>query len=133
MFTVEESQLSTRTGMSIVQRVLQGHLKLLYSCLNPTSPPEVIKSTLRLLTAMVTQGPSAAREVQRSFDFILKSLSSLPNKRDRKVCYYKFQLDLETVDEEPLCPYATTISYLFYLLIFFKFTIAVLGKILFNN
>ncbi|KAJ7389927.1 nucleolar pre-ribosomal-associated protein 1 [Desmophyllum pertusum] len=33
---------------------------------------------------MVTQGPSAAREVQRSFDFTLKSLSSLPNKRDSK-------------------------------------------------
>lgn len=71
--------------MSIVQRVLLSHLSLLYSCLNPGNPPEVIKSALKLLTAMVTQGPSAAREIQRSFDFTLKSLSSLPNKRDSKV------------------------------------------------
>ena len=87
LFTAEESHLSTRTGMSIVQRVLLRHLSLLYSCLNPANPPEVIKSALKLLTAMVTQGASAAREVQRSFDFSLKSLSSLPNKRDCKVQY----------------------------------------------
>ena len=73
--------------MAIVQRVLQSHLSLLYSCLNPANPPQVIKSALKLLTAMVTQGASAAREVQRSFDFTLKSLSSLPNKRDSKVQY----------------------------------------------
>ena len=39
---------------------------------------------------MVTQGPSAAGEVQRSFDFTLKSLSSLPNKRDSKVYTLKY-------------------------------------------
>jgi len=55
--------------------------------LNPANPPQVIKSALKLLTAMVTQGASAAREVHRSFDFTLKSLSSLPNKRDNKVQY----------------------------------------------
>ena len=85
--TAEDSHLSSRTGMLIVQRVLLSHLSLLYSCLNPANPPEVIKSALKLLTAMVTQGASAAREVQRSFDFTLKSLSSLPNKRDSKVQY----------------------------------------------
>ena len=85
--TAEDSHLSSRTGMLIVQRVLLSHLSLLYSCLNPANPPEVIKSALKLLTAMVTQEASAAREVQRSFDFTLKSLSSLPNKRDSKVQY----------------------------------------------
>lgn len=85
--TAEDSHLSSRAGMLIVQRVLLSHLSLLYSCLNPANPPEVIKSALKLLTAMVTQGASAAREVQRSFDFTLKSLSSLPNKRDSKVQY----------------------------------------------
>jgi len=84
LFTAEDKQFSTRTGMVIVQRVLQSHMKILYSCLNPGNPPEVIKAALRLLTAMVTQGASAAREVQRSFDFTLKFIGSLPNKRDTK-------------------------------------------------
>ncbi|XP_022797243.1 uncharacterized protein LOC111335571 [Stylophora pistillata] len=82
LYTAEESQLANRLGVSIVQRVLQGHMKLLYSCLNPGNPPEVIKAALKLITAMVTQGSSAAREVQSSFDFTLKSLGALPNKRD---------------------------------------------------
>ena len=34
---------------------------------------------------MVTQGVTAAREVQRSFDFTLKAIGALPNKRDPKV------------------------------------------------
>ena len=72
--------------MLIVQRFLQSHMKILYTCLNPGNPPDVIKAALRLLTAMVTQGMSAAREVQRSFDFTLKSIGSLLNKRDKKVC-----------------------------------------------
>ena len=87
LYTAEESQLANRLGVSIVQRVLQGHMKLLYSCLNPGNPPEVIKAALKLLTAMVTQGSSAAREVQSSFDFTLKSLGALPNKRDSNVSH----------------------------------------------
>lgn len=88
LFTADATQLSSRVGMWIVQQVLQGHMKTLYTCLNPGNPPDVIKAALRLLTAMVTQGASAAREVQRSFDFTLKSLGSLTNKRDTKVCNY---------------------------------------------
>ena len=71
--------------MTIVQQVLQNHMKLLYTCLHRGNPPDVIMTTLRLLTAMVTQGVTAAREVQRSFDFTLKAIGALPNKRDPKV------------------------------------------------
>ena len=85
LFTAEDKQFSTRTGMAIVQHILQNHMKLLYTCLNPGNPPDVIKTTLRLLTAMVTQGVTAAREVQRSFDFTLNAIGALPNKRDPKV------------------------------------------------
>ena len=87
LYTAEESQLANRLGVSIVQLVLQGHMKLLYSCLNPGNPPEVIKAALKLLTAMVTQGSSTAREVQSSFDFTLKSLGALPNKHDSNVSH----------------------------------------------
>ena len=90
--------------MSIVQRFLLSHLSLLYSCLNPGNPPDVIKSALKLLTAMVTQGPSAAREVQRSFDFTLKSLSLLPNKRDSKVYTLKsFFICTSTFNTTDIC------------------------------
>lgn len=97
LYTAEESQLANRLGVSIVQRVLQGHMKLLYSCLNPGNPPEVIKAALKLLTAMVTQGSSAAREVQSSFDFTLKSLGALPNKCDSNVSHCTVEINIQVV------------------------------------
>lgn len=97
LYTAEESQLANRLGVSIVQRVLQGHMKLLYSCLNPGNPPEVIKAALKLLTAMVTQGSSTAREVQSSFDFTLKSLGALPNKHDSNVSHCTVEINIQVV------------------------------------
>lgn len=85
MFTAEDPSSFGQAGMYHVRRILHNHLKLIYSCLNPTCHFNMIKGALRLLVAMVTQGVSAAREVVAVFDFTLKALGSLVNKRDLKV------------------------------------------------
>ena len=82
-----EQQYAYRSsGMQIVRQVLQSHMKFVYHCLNPAAPASLTMTMLRLLTAMVTQGAVAAREVQMTFDFSLKALQSLPKKQDPKVC-----------------------------------------------
>ena len=85
LFTADNTSYSA-VGMYHVRKILQHHLKLLYSCLNPTCHFNMIKGALRLLVAMVTQGASAAREVVAVFDFTLKAFGSLVYKRDPKVC-----------------------------------------------
>lgn len=85
LLAAEGGSNSSAKGMEIVHHVLQNHLKTLYSCLNPASPATITKAVLRLLAAMVTQGTVAAREVQGTFDFSLKALSAVANRRDNKV------------------------------------------------
>lgn len=51
----------------------------------------LIRVTLRMLTAMVAQGATAAREMLRTFDFTVKALQTLANKRNAKVS----RLDIE--------------------------------------
>ena len=94
LFIAENEQQSAykSSGMQIVHKVLQSQMKLVYHCLSSSSPASLTISTLRLLTAMVTQGASAAREVQMNFDFSLKALQSLPKRRDPKVWYVVLKL-----------------------------------------
>ena len=87
IFTSEDGRHSTAEGMDIVRHILHNHIKVLYSCLNPASPANITKAVLRVLTAMVTQGTAAAREVQSVFDFSLRALSALPHRRDNKVSF----------------------------------------------
>ena len=49
----------------------------------------LVASCLRLLTAMVAQGPNAAREVQRMFNFGYKPLEVFPTRTHIvQVCIY---------------------------------------------
>ena len=82
LFTSKDPYLASRPGMNIVQNVLQNHKKVVHHCLSEGSLALV---TLRLLTAMVSQGTASAGEVQRSFDFSLKCLEFMPNRRHVKV------------------------------------------------
>ena len=85
LLAAEEGASSSTRGMEIVHHILQSHLKTLYSCLNPASPATITKAVLKLLAAMVTQGTVAAREVQGMFDFSLKALAAVANRRDSRV------------------------------------------------
>ena len=67
-----------------MQNVFQNHKKVLHHCLTVAS---LAFATLRLLIAMVSQGTASAREVQQSFDFTLKCLEFMPNRRHGKVIF----------------------------------------------
>ena len=72
-------------GLYVVSKILNKHVKMLYSGLNPSGPPDLIKSVLKLLTVILTQGKKCVSELLSTFDFTLKALMLLPKKRDNKV------------------------------------------------
>lgn len=55
-------------------------MRPVYSSLVTTVPMVLIAACLRLLAAMVAQGPRSAREVQQTFNFGYKPLEFLPHK-----------------------------------------------------
>ncbi|XP_021040517.1 nucleolar pre-ribosomal-associated protein 1 [Mus caroli] len=70
-------------GANIVKKLLYNHMKLLCESLY-ASGYRMARACLDLMTAMVTQGPEAAREVCSSLDLNKKALFALVTKRDSK-------------------------------------------------
>ncbi|EPQ04265.1 Nucleolar pre-ribosomal-associated protein 1 [Myotis brandtii] len=70
-------------GTNIVKKLLNNHMKLICEALY-ASGYRVARACLSLMTAMVTQGPEAARDVCSLFDLNKKTLYSLVAKRDSK-------------------------------------------------
>nr|XP_060626413.1 nucleolar pre-ribosomal-associated protein 1 isoform X1 [Anolis sagrei ordinatus] len=70
-------------GMNIVKKMLNKYMKLIYAALY-SEGHRLSRLCLTLLSAMVTQGPDAARDVYTHFDFNNKFLPSLVKKRDYK-------------------------------------------------
>nr|XP_008105811.1 PREDICTED: nucleolar pre-ribosomal-associated protein 1 isoform X1 [Anolis carolinensis] len=70
-------------GMNIVKKMLNKYMRLIYAALY-SEGHRLTRLCLTLLSAMVTQGPDAARDVYTHFDFNNKFLSSLVKKRDYK-------------------------------------------------
>ncbi|XP_021064784.1 nucleolar pre-ribosomal-associated protein 1 [Mus pahari] len=70
-------------GASIVKKLLYSHMKLLCESLY-ASGYRMARACLDLMTAMVTQGPEAARDVCSSLDLNKKALFALVTKRDSK-------------------------------------------------
>ena len=60
---------------------------MLYSAISLSSPHDITKSVLKLLTSFVAQGRNGAAEVLNTFDFGLKGLEAVSKKRDNKVKY----------------------------------------------
>ncbi|XP_007424576.1 nucleolar pre-ribosomal-associated protein 1 [Python bivittatus] len=77
-------------GMNIVKKLINSYMKLIYAALYSESH-RMSRLCLTLLSAMVTQGPDAARDVYSHFDFNNKFLSNLVKKRD-----YKGKPDIRT-------------------------------------
>ncbi|XP_042543241.1 nucleolar pre-ribosomal-associated protein 1 [Dipodomys spectabilis] len=70
-------------GANIVKKLLNNHMKLICESLY-ASGYRMARACLDLLTAMVTQGPEAARDVCSHFDLNKKPLYALVTKRDAK-------------------------------------------------
>ncbi|KAH0624869.1 hypothetical protein JD844_032735 [Phrynosoma platyrhinos] len=70
-------------GMNIVKKLVNSYMRLIYAALY-SEGHRMSRLCLTLLSAMVTQGPDAARDVYTHFDFNNKFLPSLVRKRDYK-------------------------------------------------
>ncbi|XP_042314593.1 LOW QUALITY PROTEIN: nucleolar pre-ribosomal-associated protein 1 [Sceloporus undulatus] len=70
-------------GMNIVKKLINSYMRLIYAALY-SEGHRMSRLCLTLLSAMVTQGPDAARDVYAHFDFNNKFLPSLVKKRDYK-------------------------------------------------
>uniref|UniRef100_A0A8D2JBQ1 URB1 ribosome biogenesis homolog n=1 Tax=Varanus komodoensis TaxID=61221 RepID=A0A8D2JBQ1_VARKO len=70
-------------GMTIVKKLINSYMRLIYAALYSESH-RMARLCLTLLSAMVAQGPDAARDIYSHFDFNNKSLSSLVKRRDYK-------------------------------------------------
>ena len=67
----------------LVGAILRDHMRPLYSALMTSCPMKLVAACLRLLTAMVMQGHTAARDVQQTFNFSYKPLIVFPNRTNR--------------------------------------------------
>lgn len=89
IFTVLSQQNDSNTfhsiGSFVVSKVLQNHMKLLYSSLSANASNQLIKSALTCMTLMLAQGVNNVKEFLESFDFSLKCFKVIAKKRDRKV------------------------------------------------
>uniref|UniRef100_UPI00398EA5A0 nucleolar pre-ribosomal-associated protein 1 isoform X1 n=2 Tax=Pristiophorus japonicus TaxID=55135 RepID=UPI00398EA5A0 len=72
----------TAVGMNIVKKLLHTYMKLIYAALYSASH-RYIRVCLGLMSAMVSQGPDAARDFLSHFDFNHKLLPGLLKKRDK--------------------------------------------------
>uniref|UniRef100_A0A8C6X862 URB1 ribosome biosis homolog n=1 Tax=Naja naja TaxID=35670 RepID=A0A8C6X862_NAJNA len=70
-------------GMNIVKKLINSYMKLIYAALY-SETHRLSRLCLTLLSAMVSQGPDAARDVYSHFDFNNKFLPNLVKKRDYK-------------------------------------------------
>ncbi|XP_070799661.1 nucleolar pre-ribosomal-associated protein 1 [Pituophis catenifer annectens] len=77
-------------GMNIVKKLINSYMKLIYAALY-SETHRLSRLCLTLLSAMVTQGSDAARDVYSHFDFNNKFLPNLVKKRD-----YKGKPDIRT-------------------------------------
>ena len=66
---------------------MEAHSKQLHFSLTTSRPDKLAASTLRLLTAMVMQGPATAKEISSWFNFTYKPVDLLANRTDKiQVC-----------------------------------------------
>ena len=71
------------TGMQLARKLLLGFEKRLYYGLNSRSYA-LVKATLRILSAMVAQGVTVAREMLQTFDFTVLAPETWTNRRNVK-------------------------------------------------
>jgi len=67
-------------GHNLAINLIHNHIKIFYSTLSSSAPNILTATTLRLLTAMVAQGPLVAQEILHYFNFAYKPLEMLPTK-----------------------------------------------------
>ena len=84
------------TGALIVRLILREYMWVIYKYLTCGKIP-IIQSTLKLLVAMVNYSNSTTKELQESFNFSLKSLTSFLNIRKKSLKSGKMIQDFSTL------------------------------------
>ena len=74
------AKLYSSIGAKLVAAILSNHMRCIYTSLQSSQPMRLVASCLKLLTAMVLQGPRVARDIQQSFNFGYKPLEVLPSR-----------------------------------------------------
>lgn len=74
-------------GDTIAKSILSYHLPAVYAMLAMSNTSNQIKSAVKLLTAIVIQGRSRAKDVLLHFDFAHRNVYPLLNRRDTKVWF----------------------------------------------
>ena len=83
----DDNKLYQSIGSRLATSLLSSHLGSIYFSLSPNKPDILCAAALRLLTAVVMQGPATATEFLVLFDFGLSSLNALPHRHKKyKVC-----------------------------------------------
>ncbi|XP_065176786.1 nucleolar pre-ribosomal-associated protein 1-like [Sycon ciliatum] len=71
-------------GQTVVAKLLQNHMKMIYHSLNTASPSYLVRSCLKLLIAVCVQGSESTRQLCGVLDLGFKPLQMLPSRRDAK-------------------------------------------------
>lgn len=83
----DHNKLHQSIGSRLATSLLSSHLGSIYFSLSHNKPDILCAAALRLLTAVVMQGPATATELLVLFDFGLSSLNALPHRHKKyKVC-----------------------------------------------
>lgn len=83
----DHNKLYQSIGSRLATCLLSSHLGSIYFSLSPNKPDILCAAALRLLTAVVMQGPATATEFLVLFDFGSSSLNALPHRHKKyKVC-----------------------------------------------
>lgn len=84
-------------GQHITRRILGGYVPLIYALLAMKNKSSQIKSALKLLTAMIIQGPSSAKEVQSQLNFSHPCFYPLLSRKDTKVPFICQEQELHLI------------------------------------
>ena len=74
------SKFDHTIGRKLVQSLLASHMRPVYFSITSYAPNGLTAAALQLLTAMVAQGPRAARDVQVAFNFNFKPVGLLAHR-----------------------------------------------------
>ena len=89
----KNNKLLHSSGVFLINKLLQAHMKLLYSSLSTASKDSLVQSAFKLMTYMIAQDKQLLRDFALTFDFSLKGFRAAANRRNRKVwkaCHHKF-------------------------------------------
>ena len=83
----KHEKLLHSSGVFLINKLLQAHMKLLYSSLSTSSKDSLVQSAFKLMTYMIAQDMQLLRDFALTFDFSLKGFRAAANRRNRKVFF----------------------------------------------